>query len=53
MPAALIISLTVFLIYANSALFAAESEGGGSPLMDFIWKVVNVLVLGVIIYKFA
>ncbi len=52
-PAARIISLTVFLIYMNTALFAAESEGGGSPLMDFIWKVVNVVVLGAIIYKFA
>ncbi len=52
-PAARIISLAVFLIYMSTALFAAESEGGGSPLMDFIWKVVNVVVLGAIIYKFA
>ena len=48
-----IITLTVFLIYINTYLFAAENEGGGSPLMDFIWKVVNVVVLGAIIYKFA
>ena len=48
-----IITLTVFLIYMNTYLFAAENEGGGSPLMDFIWKVVNVVVLGAIIYKFA
>ena len=48
-----IVTLNVFLIYINTPLFAAESEGGGSPLMDFIWKVVNVVVLGAIIYKFA
>ena len=51
--AARIITLTVFLVCTNTVLFAAESEGGGSPLMDFIWKVVNVVVLGAIIYKFA
>ncbi len=45
--------LTVFLIYMNTYLFAAENEGGGSPLMDFIWKVLNVAVLVAIIYKFA
>jgi len=48
-----IITLIVFLVCANTVLFAAESEGGGSPLMDFFWKVVNVVVLGAIIYKFA
>ena len=48
-----IVTLNVFLIYINTPLLAAESEGGGSPLMDFIWKAVNVVVLGVIIYKFA
>ena len=48
-----IITLAVFLIYMNTHLFAAESEGGGSTLMDFIWKVLNVVVLGAIIYKFA
>ena len=48
-----IITLYVFLIYMNTHLFAAESDGGGSPLMDFIWKVVNVVVLGAIIYRFA
>ena len=48
-----IITLAFFLIYMNTHLFAAESEGGGSPLMDFIWKVLNVVVLGAIIYKFA
>lgn len=52
-PTARIITLAVLLIYMNTYLFAAESEGGGSPLMDFIWKVVNVVVLGAIIYKFA
>ena len=48
-----IVTLNVLLIYINTPLFAAESEGGGSSLMDFIWKVVNVAVLGAIIYKFA
>ena len=48
-----IITLAVFLIYMNTHLMAAENEGGGSPLMDFIWKVLNVVVLGAIIYKFA
>ena len=47
------ITLAVFLIFMNTHLFAAESDGGGSPLMDFIWKVLNVVVLGAIIYKFA
>ena len=51
--AARIFNLAVFLVCVNTVLFAAESEGGGSPLMDFIWKVVNVVVLGAIIYKFA
>ena len=48
-----IFTLAVFLIYMNTQLFAAENDGGGSPLMDFMWKVVNVVVLGAIIYKFA
>ena len=48
-----IITMTIFLIYINTYLFAAENDGGGSPLMDFIWKVLNVVVLGAIIYKFA
>ena len=48
-----IITLAVFLIFMNTYLFAAESDSGGSPLMDFIWKVLNVVVLGAIIYKFA
>ena len=53
MLVARIVILNVFLTYINTPLFAAESEGGGSPLMDFIWKVVNVVVLVAIIYKFA
>ena len=48
-----IITLVVFLNFMNTSLFAAEIDGGGSPLMDFIWKVLNVVVLGAIIYKFA
>ena len=53
MLVARIVTLNVFLIYINTPLLAAESEGGGAPLMDFTWKVVNVVVLGAIIYKFA
>ena len=53
MLVARIVILNVFLTYINKPLFAAENEGGGSPLLDFIWKVVNVVVLGGIIYKFA
>ena len=53
MLVARIVILNVFLIYITTPLFAAESDGGSSPLMDFIWKVVNVAVLGAIIYKFA
>lgn len=52
-PATRIITLAVFLITMNTYLFAAEIEGESSALMDFIWKVVNVVVLGAIIYKFA
>ena len=52
-PTVRIITLAVLLIFMNTYLFAAESDSGGSPLMDFIWKVVNVVVLGAIIYKFA
>ena len=48
-----IITLAVFLIYMDTCLFAAENEDGSSQLMDFFWKVVNVVVLGAIIYKFA
>ena len=53
MLVARIVILNVFLIYITTPLFAAENDGGSSPLMDFIWKVVNVVVLGAIIYKFA
>ena len=52
-PTVRIITLAVLLIYMNTHLIAAERDGGGSPLMDFIWKVLNVVVLGAIIYKFA
>ena len=53
MLVARIVILNVFLTYINTPLFAVESEGGGSPLLAIIWKVVNVVVLGAIIYKFA
>ena len=44
-------TIILFVSFLSTTLYAAE--GGGSPLMDFIWKVVNVVVLAAIIYKFA
>ena len=44
-------TLILFVSFWSTTLYAAE--GGSSLLMDFIWKVVNVLVLAVIIYKLA
>ncbi|MDP6656318.1 MAG: ATP synthase F0 subunit B [SAR324 cluster bacterium] len=44
-------TLILFVSFWSTALYAAGS--GGSSSMDFIWKVVNVVVLAAIIYKFA
>jgi len=46
-------ALSLFVSCWSTALYAAGGEGAGSPLMDFIWKVLNVVVLVAIIYKFA
>jgi F-type H+-transporting ATPase subunit b len=46
-------TLIIFVSFWSTALYAAGGEDAGSPLMDFIWKVVNVVVLAAIIYKFA
>ena len=46
-------TLILFVSFWSTALYAAGGEGSSSPLMDFIWKVVNVVVLAAIIYKFA
>ena len=44
-------TLILFVSFWSTSLYAAG--GGGSSSMDFIWKVVNVVVLAAIIYKFA
>lgn len=48
--------LFIFVLFASfwsTALYAAGGSDGGSPLMDFVWKTLNVAVLVGIIYKFA
>jgi F-type H+-transporting ATPase subunit b len=48
--------LFIFVLFAffwSTALYAAGGGDDGSPLMDFIWKTLNVTVLVAIIYKFA
>ena len=46
-------TLILFVSFWSTSLYAAGGGGSSSPLMDFIWKVVNVVVLAAIIYKFA
>ena len=46
-------SLILFAFFCSTTLYAVGSEEGGSPLMDFVWKAVNIAVLVAIIYKFA
>ena len=46
-------TLILFVSFWSSTLYAAATGDEGSPLLDFIWKVVNVVVLAAIIYKFA
>jgi F-type H+-transporting ATPase subunit b len=48
--------LFIFVLFAffwSTALYAAGGGDSGSPLMDFIWKTLNITVLVAIIYKFA
>ena len=48
--------LFIFVLLASfwsTVLYAAGESDGGSPLMDFVWKTLNVTVLVAIIYKFA
>ena len=48
--------LFIFVLFASfwsTALYATGGGDGGSPLMDFVWKTLNVAVLVAIIYKFA
>ena len=44
-------TIILFVSFWSTTLYAAE--GAGSALIDFTWKVVNVVVLAAIIYKFA
>ena len=46
-------TLIIFISFWSTALYAAGGEDAGSPLLDFTWKVVNIVVLAAIIYKFA
>ena len=48
--------LFIFVLFASlwsTALYAAGGVDSSSPLMDFVWKTLNVTVLVAIIYKFA
>jgi F-type H+-transporting ATPase subunit b len=45
-------TLILFVSFWSTKLYASSAVEGGY-LMDFIWKVVNVVVLTAIIYKFA
>ena len=46
-------NLILFVSFWCTAVYAAGGGEEGSSLLDFLWKVVNVVVLVVIIYKFA
>jgi len=46
-------TLVLFASCWSTALYAAGGSDGGSPLMNFVWKTLNVAVLVAIIYKFA
>ena len=45
--------LLIFELILSTNLYATTANSESSPLLDFIWKTVNVLVLVAIIYKFA
>jgi len=45
--------ILLFGSFLSSTIFASTGDNNASPLMDFVWKTVNVLVLLAIIYKFA
>lgn len=48
-----LIILILFFSFCSTVLYAAGGASEGSPFLDFLWKVVNVVVLVAIIYKFA
>ncbi|HPC03383.1 MAG TPA: ATP synthase F0 subunit B [Syntrophales bacterium] len=52
LPALGMILLVAAVAYASGG---AEGEGshGGGKLMDFVWRVVNFVILAVILYKLA
>ena len=47
----LMMSLTLVTAFAFPAF--AAGEGGGNPLMDMVWKVLNFVVLVFILFKFG
>ena len=46
-------TLIIFLLINSSTLLAAANGDGGSPVLDFTWRLINLLVLVMIIYKIA
>ena len=46
-------TLVMFASFWSADLYAAVNNNAGSPVMDFVWKTINVTVLIAIIYKFA
>ncbi len=47
------IAFASLMLFDFTTLYAAGGEAGGSSLMDFVWKVVNVIVLIAILVKFG
>ena len=46
-------SLLLIELFLSTTLHASAGDISSSPLLDFLWKTLNVLVLIAIIYKFA
>jgi len=48
-----IFGLVLFISLIGADIYASSEGIGGNQLIDFVWKVLNVLVLLAIVYKFA
>jgi len=48
-----IIGLILLFSLLSTYIFASVEDHATTPMIDFIWKVLNVIVLVAIIYKFA
>jgi F-type H+-transporting ATPase subunit b len=50
-----ILGIAAFVLFSASMGFAAEEAGGehGSPVMEWVWKIVNFGILVFILVKFA